>query len=206
MLPGREPAFGAAPRPPTLRRGPRLIRGRRAAVWRLEPCLDLARQKELASQAGAFTAPQRVLARGDTRRFDDWCIAVSDVSVTDHIQSTAAAPGKFVVLTLHVFSEARRISQAAPHASVYLLDVQGRRYDVFGPGQEAGERVYGSQPSLGPRLGPRGTFSTVRVFRVPADIKQVDVVTPHGGGPGAFIIGDENSLWHKPTVLRLSLE
>ena len=45
----------------------------------------------------------------------------------------------------------------------------------------------------------------MRVFRVPAGLDHVDVVTPHGGGPGTFIIGDDTSLLHQPTVIRVPL-
>ena len=160
----------------------------------------------LVEIAVSLAEPQRVLARSEPRRFDDWCIAVNDLVVTNQIEATSAAPEKFVIVTLRVFSEARGISQAAPLASVHLLDAQGNRFNVSGPGQEAFERVHGPQPSLGTRLGPLGSFTTVRVFRVPSNLNQIDAVTPHGGGPGAFIIGDDNSLLHKPTVIRVPLD
>jgi hypothetical protein len=184
-----------------------LIRGRRDRVRRnLVRLACFAGVYFLLEIAVSLAAPQQILNRGETRRFDDWCIAVTDAAATRQIETTSAEPEKFVILTLRVFSEARRVSQAAPHASVHLLDAQGNRYDVFGPGQAAYERAHGLQPSLGTRLGPLGSFSSVRVFRVPSGVRQVDVITPHGGGPGALIIGDENSFLHKRTVIRIPLE
>ena len=187
-----------------------------AAVLRIRGLRD--RAARLLRRLGAFVlvyvtadvvvslvSPQTVLATGETRRFDDWCIAITGANRVNHVGAVSSGRDQFVIVTMRVFSEARRISQAAPHASIHLLDADGTRYDVDETAQAAYEQEHGTQPSLGNRLEPLGSFLTTRVFRVPAAIDHVDVVTPHGGGPGAFIIGDDNSFFHKPTVVRVPL-
>ena len=79
-------------------------------------------------------------------------------------------------------------------ASVHLLDYRGGRYEVFASGQEAFERAHGPQTPLGTKLEPLGSFTTVRVFRVPAELEYVDVVTPHGGGPGVISFLDGSAV------------
>ena len=45
-----------------------------------------------------------------------------------------------------------------------------------------------------------------RVFDVPRDVKGLGAVVVHGGsGPTAFIIGDSQSLLHRPTVIKLDV-
>jgi len=137
-----------------------------------------------------FFAPQRVLQVGDPWCFDDWCLSVESVS------PAPAPPAVAYTVRLRLFSRARRVSQRAKGAWVYVIDQQGHRY--------APEPDPSATP-LDVLLGPGEAVSTARTFKVPADAKSLGLITGHGGpgNLGVVIIGDEASLLHKLTFVRL---
>ncbi len=140
--------------------------------------------------AVALTAPQHLLHVGDPWCFDDWCLSVERVS------RTPAPPQIAYTVSLHLFSRARRVSQRAKFAWIYLIDRNGHRY---APEPDA------SATPLDVSLGPGESVTTSRVFKVPVDAGELGLITGHGG-PCCFpnlIIGDEASLLHKPTFIRL---
>jgi hypothetical protein len=138
-----------------------------------------------------FMSPQRVLNIGDPWCFDDWCLSVEGVSLMPK-----AAQIDYTV-SLRIFSRALRVAQRARGAWVYLIDDRGRRY--------APEPDAYSVP-LDVLLQPGETVTTSRRFEVPADARGLGLITGHGG-PCCFpdfIIGDEASLFHKRTFIRLA--
>jgi hypothetical protein len=154
----------------------------------------------------SIMTPQRVLGMGEDRCFDDWCLAVEQCSFAHSLgqgADAASAHGTFHVLHLRVSSRARRISQSAPDTRVYLVDSQGRRYDPSSKGQRAYDATHGESKPLSAMLGPSESFSTTRIFDLPPDARDVGLVVFYGEGPGWFIIGDSQSLFHKRTVIRL---
>ena len=66
--------------------------------------------------AVALVSPQRIFAIGEDRCFDDWCVAVRDVTVT-HEMGTGVdaikANGQFYVVTIRLSNHARGRSQRA---------------------------------------------------------------------------------------------
>jgi len=145
----------------------------------------------------SISTPQRVLRMGEDLCFDDWCIAVDDCS------SSRNADQVRYFLNLRVSSRARRVSQRAPASSVYVTDSEGKKYPPSPEGQRAYESVHGEAKPLGDLLGPLESFSTVRVFDLPPESKDVGLVVRHGQGPGWLIIGESQSLFHKRTVTKL---
>lgn len=136
----------------------------------------------------SLTTPRRVLNVGDDQCSDDWCIAVADVKRT---------PANAVVsyaVTLRVSSRARRVAQSEGGVSVYLIDDRGRRYD---PVPDA------AAVALSVMLQPRESVSTTRVFELPTDAHDAGLVVGRGAFPGCIIIGDDQSLFHKRTIVRL---
>jgi len=135
--------------------------------------------------------PQRYARVGDDRCADDWCIAVAAVQR----DTTRDAIGYDV--TFRLASRARRVVQREHFVGVHLQDQSGRRYD----------------PVADPRavpfdtlLGPGESIMAHRRFVVPAGADIVGlVVTRDGGGrfPGCCIIGNEGSLFHRHTLIRL---
>src|SRR5690242_7027478 len=64
-------------------------------------------------------APQRVLAVGEPWCFDDWCLTVEQVA------RTPAPPANAWTVSLRLSSQARRISQRAKNAWIFLVDRNG---------------------------------------------------------------------------------
>jgi hypothetical protein len=137
--------------------------------------------------AVSFVQPQRVLQVGDVRCFDDWCISV------EHVERTVENGNARYGVALRLISEAKRVSQRAPDAAVYLTDDQGRRYDPL-PDP--------AQIPLGVLLHPGESLPTSRSFTLPEDAHQIGLIVNHGTGPANFIIGDEASIFHKRTIVK----
>jgi hypothetical protein len=137
----------------------------------------------------SVSSPRRVLQRGEERCFDEWCYAVSKVS-----RVPSAADVSYTV-ALRLFSQAKRVPQRANDVEVYLVDSRDNRYE---PAPAP------SEPPFNVLLQPGESVTTTRVFRAPIDARDVGLVLEHGGsGPGRFIIGDDLSLLHKRTIVRL---
>ena len=153
----------------------------------------------LAASAAVYVAivgivgllsPQRVLAVGDPWCFDDWCLSV------EKAVSRPEPPRVTWTVSLRLFSRARRVSQRALYAWIYLVDDRGNRY---APEPDA------SAVPLDVRLGPGESVETSRVFQVPAGTGPLGLITGHGGAGfiTTFIIADSSSLFHKRTMVRL---
>lgn len=133
----------------------------------------------------ALAQPQRVVHLGEARCFDDWCVTV------EH----ADQDGAVYTVTLHLSSRARRVSQRAKGAYVYLTDAQNRRFD---PSPDT------SSIPMDVLLAPGQMVETKRSFTLPNDARDVSVVVVHEGSycfPGCFIIGDEANPLHKRTIV-----
>jgi hypothetical protein len=169
------------------------LRGRRAASRRLLRRLGLSTAVYLGIvMVVSLASPQRFVHLGDDQCSDDWCIAVTNV------RRTPTAPGVSYELTFRLSSRARRVAQRERGVRVYLRDAHGQRYD---PDPAAGDVPFDV------RLEPRQQVTTTRVFTVPADVQPVGLIVALGGGfpfPGCCIIGDEGSVLHKRTVVRLT--
>ena len=156
---------------------------------------------------GLFS-PQRVIAFGRDRCFDDWCVAVEDVNLVQELgqgEHSIQASGTFYVVTLRLSNQARGREQRASSAAVHLLDGQGQLYDASLAGQTAYEAQNGAVAPLTALIPVGQSFRTVQVFDLPLEAAPVDLTIEHpvGFSPGLFIIGDENSLFHKPTIVPL---
>ena len=134
-------------------------------------------------------APRRVIQAGEPWCFDDWCLSVEGVS------RTPSPPRVAYHVALRIFSRARRVSQRALGAWIYVLDRDNNRY--------APEPDSSAVP-LDVLLGPGESVSTSRTFRVPSGAGGLRLITGHGGAwIDTFIIGAGSSLFHKRTYIRL---
>lgn len=133
------------------------------------------------------TTPRRVVPLGEAQCFDDWCItAVSAVR--------AHAGGHDALrVVVRLSSRALRVSQSERGVHLYLLDGE-TRYDV-----EPEANVV----PLSVTLAPNEAVTTSRLFQVPATVNEPLLVVAHGAFPGCCIIGNEQSLFHQLTVMRL---
>ena len=138
--------------------------------------------------AVSLMSPGRVLARGEPQCFDDWCIAINGI---DQQQNGALTT---CVVSLQPSSRAKRVSQRENGVSVVLVDNQGRTFEP---------RLDPSDTPFNALLYPGESVTVRRTFDVPANAKGLSLIVRHHGGLGAFIIGDQASLFHKPTLMRL---
>jgi len=169
------------------------IAGRRMASLRILRGLGASWVAYLAiGFAVSLLKPQRVLSVGEPWCFDDWCLTVENVA------RSAGAEGHTYDVGLRLSSRARRVSQRARGAWVYLIDSRGHRY---------APEVASSGAPLDTLLGPGETVSTSRSFHLPAGIQPVGLVTGHGGpycGLMSFaVIGASGCLFHKPPMVRI---
>lgn len=140
----------------------------------------------------AFLKPQRVMSIGDPWCFDDWCLTVEKVDRTAGLSQVSYN------VELRIFSRARRVTQRANGAWIYLIDDRGRRYSPD-PAPSA--------VPLDAVLRPLESATTLRVFHVPPDAHELGLITGHGGrycGPmDMLIIGSGGCLFRKPTMIRI---
>jgi hypothetical protein len=153
-------------------------------------------------------SPQRVLVVGDDRCFDDWCVAAESVAIVSELgrgERAQKAAGTFYVVTLRLSNHARGRPQRASSAAVRLLDGRGRWYEVSPRGQAAFEAEHGPAAPLTATIPVGGSLTTVRVFDLPREARGVGLAVEHpvGFSPGLLVIGDEASLLHTPTIVRL---
>jgi len=140
-----------------------------------------------------FAKPPRELRIGEPWCVDDWCLTVEKVE-----HSVAASEANYNV-HLQVSSQARRVSQRAKGAWIYLIDDRGRRYSPE------------SDPAAVPLdvlLQPGESVTTSRNFRVPSDVGKLCLITGHGGpycGPmNILIVGAGSCLFGRPALVRIS--
>ena len=135
-------------------------------------------------------SPRRILHPGEPWCFDDWCLTV------ERVTHAPAPPRIAYTVSLRIFSQARRVSQRAKGAWIYLIDHDGRCY--------APEPDSAATP-LDVLLQPGESVSTSRIFQVPPDATDLALITGHGFPAWVRlpIIGEEGALWHKRTVVRL---
>jgi hypothetical protein len=154
----------------------------------------------------SFLSPQRVLAMHQERCFDDWCISVEQVMQQSRIgvaPTVVTAHGVFYLVTVRVTSHARAITQRALDVQVYLLDESNRRYDPSPNGQQALDAAgQGGQP-LDSKLTPGGSFTRTVVFDLPKSSSHPALAVNHGLFPSVLIIGNEQSFFHKPTIIQI---
>lgn len=138
----------------------------------------------------SYVRPQKLVRVGEAWCFDDWCMQV------DQAGRNAASANYDV--QFHIFSRARRVSQRAKGAWIYLLDERGRRYT---PEFDAGAAPLDSL------LAPGQSVATHREFRLPPDARVVGLITGHGGpycGPMTLLVVGDGGCWFgKSAMVRL---
>ncbi|MBL8076721.1 MAG: hypothetical protein JNM55_02065 [Anaerolineales bacterium] len=154
--------------------------------------------------AVSLTSPQRVVAMKETRCFDDWCLAIEDVKLLDELNKVKP-DGVFYVIKLELSNQARGRSQRAGSVAIHLFDENGNQYDLSAVGQSALEAQQGAIPPLTSTIEVGQVITTFQVFDLPREAHDVVLTIEHpvGFSPGWFIIGDESSLLHKPTIVHL---
>jgi hypothetical protein len=164
--------------------------GRGAKALRMLRALGIAAVLYLAAGlAVSWIRPQRVMALREPWCFDDWCLTV--------MNAQPATAGSYRV-DLVLSSRAKRVTQRAKWAWIYLVDASGRR---FPPEPDA------NAAPLDAALGPGESVTTTRVFRLPPDARPAGIITGHGGpycGVMNFlVIGDSGCVFGKAPMIKI---
>lgn len=137
--------------------------------------------------------PQRLLSEGAPWCFDDWCLTADRVATQPAEGGTS---GTTVTVALRLESRARRVSQHANGAWIYLLGSDGHRYD---PDPDP------RQVPLDVELAPGEAVPTARTFTLPRGVQPTGLLTGHGGpycgAMSYLVIGDAGCLFGKPTMI-----
>jgi hypothetical protein len=156
----------------------------------------------------ALLSPQHVVAMHEDRCFDDWCISAEQVLQRPKLGLTATsvmAHGVFYLVTVRVSSRARGITQRALDVQVYLLDTKGQRYDPSVAGQQALDVSGQGGQQLTSELAPGASFARTIVFDLPKGSSHLTLLVNHGLFPDMLVIGSEQSIFHKPTIITLQI-
>lgn len=169
------------------------LRGRGMAALRILGVVGVCSAAYLAvGLLVSLVEPRRMIAAGDPWCFDDWCLAL------EHVSRTPTASDVTYAVDLRLSSRARRVSQRARGAWIYLFDQDGHRY---APDADA------SAVPLDVLLGPNESVTTSRVFHVPAGVRDLGLITGHGGPycgvMDVLVIGASGCVFRKPTMIRI---
>jgi hypothetical protein len=141
----------------------------------------------------SITARQRSLLFGQDQCFGEMCFAVVRV---DTMPSYPAQNGEQVVrVAVRVTNRSVKKVQRDARVYAYLIDAQGRRWQKT-PGLEG--------VPLTTAVPPRSSITSEPVFKVASDATGLGLVFTRGRGlPRALVIGDLDSLFYPPLVVRL---
>jgi len=165
----------------------RLRQSMRVVAW---VCLSLAIYIGIVIVV-SLVSPGRVVGIGDPRCSDEWCIAVMGVS------RSPVPGGTEYSVAFQLSSRARGVSQRENGVVVYLIGSRGRRH-LAEPDATA--------VPFDVLLQPGQTVTTTRRFRVLGEERALGVVVGREGSnaiPGRFIIGSDESLFHRPAMVRV---
>jgi hypothetical protein len=171
----------------------------------------------LATLVAVSTASQRrVLARGEVKHFCGFyldChlgVSVDEVRTVKAVggpEHRLAARGTYLIVALRISSDARSATLSPYGLLAMVVDERGYRYrrardaERVLLGESAGQR-------LEQKIEAGGSYTRSLVFDLPADARTPALWVIEEGLPDtlieAFLIGDEDSLFHKPTLLSLA--
>jgi hypothetical protein len=164
------------------------LRGRRQKALRILAALliFLGVYFAICCLSTAFT-PRREQSIGQPQCFDDWCIELDGAS---HISSGSDSN---YLLTIRVFSRARRVAQRENGIVLYLEDDRGHRYTAL-PDSSA--------TPINVLLQAGESVTLTRTFQIPSGANVAGLVAAHEGGfpIGWFVIGEGQGLFHKEAI------
>lgn len=195
--------------------------GRRAlAGWLLAGAVVLGWSYVTLLLGFALASEEKILAPGQWKYFCEidchLAYAVESVTTAQTLgagERTATARGSFYLPTVKTWFDERTISarrpkdmplRPDPRRVLVLVDDQGRSYPVSEEGQRALEEAGNAGAPLTQPLRPGESYTTTLVFDLPADARQPRLLLATVGLPTYFLIGHENSFFHKKTYFRLA--
>ena len=165
----------------------------------------------------SFTSREENLRRGDRKYFCEidchLAYSLEEASRTKVLGTppqTVAAAGTFSVVTVKTWFDPKAIASFRGNGpltpnprTVFLLDESGRRYGASPAGQRAFEDSHGPSAPLTRILRPGESYTTTLVFDVPDGIRRPRLFLGDPPGIETFLIGHENSLFHKRIYFEL---
>jgi len=163
----------------------------------------------------SLASPRHVLAAGEVKRFCglylDCHLGVSvdgvrTASTLGEGERRVTARGTYRLVTLRVSSNAVAATLTPDGLEAQVVDDHGRRYLR----DRAAERaLLGAEQGLEAPVRAGGSYTRTLVFDLPADASNPALAVSERGFPDAlietFLIGDEDSLFHRPTLLGLAM-
>lgn len=165
----------------------------------------------------AFASSEKVLARGQEKHFCeiDCHLAYSVVDVTDS-KTLGAAPdqttaaGTFRVVTIKTRFDETTIGANRGDGLLYpnsraliVVDENGQRYLPSAEGQSVLEQTKSAGTAMSTPLRPSESYTTTLVFDLPTNVRNPALLINEGEWITHFVIGHENSPFHKTTKLQL---
>jgi hypothetical protein len=165
----------------------------------------------------SLASGERVLARGEEKHFCEidchLAYSVADVRRAKTVgegPSQATARGEFLIVTLKTRFDETTTSVDRGDGQLYpnprratLYDAEGRAYTASEEARRALASGGGAGAPLDTPLRPGESYTTELVFDLPADARDPVLLLNESSPETRFIIGHENSLWHKKTEFKL---
>ena len=159
----------------------------------------------------SLTSQERVLARGETLKFCGFYLDCHLGVAVEGVEQRASiggeqARGEFYVIQLEVSSDARRATLQLGRPSFRVIDNEGNRYTRA----EAAERALAGAGETAPLVRPiqaGDSYRVTLVFDLPREIHEPRLHVSDAAGVDrvleGILIGDDDSILHKPTTLAL---
>jgi hypothetical protein len=135
---------------------------------------------------------QRVVAVGQEQCFDEMCFRVVGA---DEVPGFLIRDGRRLIRVRVEVENRGHKAESEKLIRAYLVDAEGRDWEPL-------QGIAGVP--LTERVGPGERIVSEPVFKVAADATGLALVFTHGRWqPGRLVIGDSDSLFHRPTVVPL---
>jgi hypothetical protein len=143
--------------------------------------------------AVSLLTPQAIVNPGQSYCNDNWCISIRSVTKRQLAHDIA------VKADARVFTDETNVKQSIKGASLYLVDEHNRRFPLI------------ADPAVTPfdtELNPGQSLDTTLTFLAAPDAQRLFLKIDWGGDGLVkflvkFVIGNDRSLLHRPTLLRV---
>lgn len=167
--------------------------------------------------AVSITSREKALEQHQVKKFCGFyldChlgVSVENVNLTKTLGNPPEqqrAEGVYYVITVKVSSDAKGATLDFVNPQATVVDDQGRKYSRSLDGERALEKAQGKAIPFGQAVGPQGdSYTKELVFDLPENVHNPSLIVTDGLWIERllelFLIGDEDSLFHKKTKLRL---
>jgi len=166
----------------------------------------------------SLASEERTLAAGEWKYFCEvdchLAYRVESVSAAKTLgpaDKPAAARGTFYIVAFKTWFDERTISSWRPLAlalypgprAVALVDERGRVFGLAEEAQRALAEAGAAGTPLTRTLKPGESYTTTLVFDLPDDARAPRLLVTTVGAPTFFLLGHENSFFHKKVYFRL---